>query len=109
MFLNYLERLGYTGRIVVVKQNIGDIIRLSDCIIGNSINVKYVEELNNDNVVLEVFILRKLSLSLVMFFINTLVFLITMMNLSLVVTLIQIYCSIFLMELFTERMRFSKQ
>lgn len=53
MFLSYLERLGYTGRIVVVKQNIGDIIRLSDCIIGNSINVKYVEELNNDNVVLD--------------------------------------------------------
>lgn len=53
MFLSYLERLGYTGRIVVVKQNIGDIIRLSDCIICNSINVKYVEELNNDNVVLD--------------------------------------------------------
>lgn len=53
MFLSYLERLGYTGRIVVVKQNIGDIIRLSDCIIGNSINVKCVEELNNDNVVLD--------------------------------------------------------
>lgn len=53
MFLSYLERLGYTGRIVIVKQNIGDIIRLSDCIIGNSINVKYVEELNNDNVVLD--------------------------------------------------------
>lgn len=53
MFLSYLERLGYTGRIVVVKQNIGDIIRLSDCIIGNSINVKYVEELNNDNVILD--------------------------------------------------------
>lgn len=53
MFLSYLERLGYTGRIVIVKQNISDVIRLSDCIIGNSINVKYVEELNNDNVVLD--------------------------------------------------------
>lgn len=53
MFLSYLERLGYTGRIVIVKQNISDVIRLDDCIIGNSINVKYVEELNNDNVVLD--------------------------------------------------------
>lgn len=53
MFLNYLERLGYTGRIVVVKQNISDIIRLSDCIVGNSINIKYVEEFNNDNVILD--------------------------------------------------------
>ncbi len=53
MFLSYLERLGYTGRIVVVKQNISDIIRLNDCIAGNSINVKYVEEFNNDNVILD--------------------------------------------------------
>lgn len=53
MFLSYLERLGYTGRIVVVKQNIGDIIRLSDCIIGNSINVKYVEEPNSDNTIFD--------------------------------------------------------
>lgn len=53
MFLSYLERLGYTGRVVVVKQNISDIIRLSDCIAGNSINVKYVEEFNNDNVILD--------------------------------------------------------
>lgn len=53
MFLSYLERLGYTGRIVIVKQNISDIIRLSDCVIGNSINVKYVEELNSDNTILD--------------------------------------------------------
>lgn len=53
MFLSYLERLGYTGRIVIVKQNISDVIRLDDCIIGNSINVKYVEELNSDNTVLD--------------------------------------------------------
>lgn len=53
MFLSYLERLGYTGRVVVVKQNISDVIRLSDCIAGNSINVKYVEELNGDNVILD--------------------------------------------------------
>lgn len=53
MVLNYLERLGYTGRIVIVKQNISDIIRLSDCIAGNSINVKYVEEPNSDNTVFD--------------------------------------------------------
>lgn len=53
MFLSYLERLGYTGRVVVVKQNISDIIRLNDCITGNSINVKYVEEPNSDNTVLD--------------------------------------------------------
>ena len=53
MFLGYLERLGYTGRIVIVKQNISDVIRLDDCIAGNSINVKYVEELNSDNTVLD--------------------------------------------------------
>lgn len=53
MVLGYLERLGYTGRIVIVKQNISDIIRLSDCIAGNSINVKYVEEPNNDNTIFD--------------------------------------------------------
>lgn len=51
--LNYLEHLGYTGRIVIVKQNISDIIRLSDCIAGNSINVKYVEEPNSDNTIFD--------------------------------------------------------
>ena len=53
MVLGYLERLGYTGRIVIVKQNISDIIRLSDCIAGNSINVKYVEEPNSDNTIFD--------------------------------------------------------
>ena len=53
MFLNYLELLGYTGRVVLVKQNISNIIRLRDCIAGNSINVKYVEEANDDNVIFD--------------------------------------------------------
>lgn len=53
MVLNYLEKLGYTGRIVIVKQNISGIIRLSDCIAGDSINVKYVEEPNSDNTVFD--------------------------------------------------------
>ena len=53
MFLNYLELLGYTGRVVLVKQNISDIIRLHDCIAGNSINAKYVEEANDDNVIFD--------------------------------------------------------
>lgn len=51
--LNYLEHLGYTGRIVIVKQNISDIIRLNDCIAGDSINVKYVEEPNSDNTIFD--------------------------------------------------------
>lgn len=53
MVLGYLERLNYTGRIVIVKQNISDIIRLSDSIAGDSINVKYVEEPNSDNTVFD--------------------------------------------------------
>lgn len=53
MVLGYLERLAYTGRIVIVKQNINDIIRLSDCIAGDSINVKYVEEPNSDNTIFD--------------------------------------------------------
>lgn len=53
MVLGYLERLGYTGRIVIVKQNISGIIRLSDCIAGDSINVKYVEEPNSDNTIFD--------------------------------------------------------
>lgn len=53
MVLGYLEKLGYTGRIVIVKQNISDIIRLNDCIAGNSINVKYVEEPNSDNTIFD--------------------------------------------------------
>lgn len=53
MFLNYLGLLGYTGRVVLVKQNISDIIRLRDCIAGNSINVKYVEEANDDNTIFD--------------------------------------------------------
>ena len=53
MVLGYLERLGYTGRIVMAKQNISGIIRLSDCIADNSINVKYVEEPNSDNTIFD--------------------------------------------------------
>lgn len=53
MVLGYLERLNYTGRIVITKQNISDIIRLNDCIAGDSINVKYVEEANSDNTVFD--------------------------------------------------------
>lgn len=53
MFLNYLELLGYTGRVVLVKQNISDIIRLHDCLAGNSINIKYVEEANDDNTIFD--------------------------------------------------------
>ncbi len=53
MILNYLERLAYTGRIVIVKQNISDIIRLNDCIASDSINVKYVEEPNSDNTIFD--------------------------------------------------------
>lgn len=53
MVLGYLERLNYTGRIVIVKQNISDIIRLSDSIAGDSINVKYVEEPNSDNTIFD--------------------------------------------------------
>lgn len=53
MVLGYLERLGYTGRIVITKQNISDIIRLSDYIAGDSINVKYVEKPSSDNTVLD--------------------------------------------------------
>lgn len=53
MVLGYLERLNYTGRIVIVKQNISDIIRLNDCIAGDSINVKYVEEANSGNTIFD--------------------------------------------------------
>lgn len=48
--ISYLRSLEYTGRVVVIKQNINELIHL-DGVTANSIATKYVEEANSNNTI----------------------------------------------------------
>lgn len=47
----YLDNLGYTGRIVITKQDLTKLNNRTDVVTNTSINVDYVEEGNSDNTI----------------------------------------------------------